>query len=177
MRKVLSDRSDVVLERREMLVRRWLQQQCELRQVNLEAIHLLMVESEAPNDRLRIETFLSCGAEPGVAGKGLVLFKPSADRPLRHFQMCPLADNPLGIGDWVAEVERGNGLKNRLEGIGLALAGFVRESGQAFSTLKYLQYPQAIASLSFPDRIFRLALWATRIFLLRGWCGHDYGNG
>ncbi len=78
--------------------------------------------------------------------------------------MRPLADDSLRICQGMTEIEGGNSVKNRLEGVGFALARFGRESDQAFCALKYLQCTQSIASLSFPDCVLRLALGATRIF-------------
>jgi hypothetical protein len=92
-----------------------------------------------------------------------MLFEPSSDRPLRHLEVCPLAKDSLRICEGVAEIEGGDGL----EGVGLALARFAGEAEQAFCALKYLQRPEPITPFSFPDGVFRLALGAARIFLLR----------
>src|SRR5439155_14363335 len=124
-----------------MSVRRWLQQEREFCQVNLEPVDLLMVKSETADDRVRVEKFLPCGAQPCVGGERLIRFKPSSDRPLGHLKACPLAEDSLRIRQRVAEVERGNSVKNGIEGVGLALARFGGESDQAFSALKYLQRP------------------------------------
>ena len=134
--------------------------------MNLEPVDLLMVQSETADDRVRVEKFLPCGAQPCVGGERLIRLEPSSDRPLRHLKVCPLAEDSLRICQRVAEVERGNSVKNGLEGVGFTLARFGGESDQAFCALKYLQRPQPIASLSFPDCVLRSALRAMRIFLL-----------
>jgi hypothetical protein len=77
-----------------------------------------------------------------------------------------LAEDSLRIGESMAEIEDGNSVKYGLKGVGFALAGFAGESDQAFCALKYLQRAKPIAPFSFPDRVFRLALRALRIFLL-----------
>ena len=128
MREVLPDRGEVVSQRREMLVSRWFEEQGKFCLVDLEAVHLLVEEGEAPDYCVRMEQFPSCGAQPCIAGEGLVLFEPSSDGPLRHLEMSPLAEFSLRICESVAEIEGGNGVKNCLEGVGLALARCAGES-------------------------------------------------
>ncbi len=53
---------EVIFQRREMLVRRWLQEERKFSHVNLKPVDLLMVQSETADDRVRVEELLPCGA-------------------------------------------------------------------------------------------------------------------
>src|ERR1700730_10660994 len=80
----------------------------------------------------------------------------SANRKTWPMSSCSLhptrRDGLLGrVFQWMGDrnfsslavsIEGGNSVKNRLQGVGFALACFARESGQAFCALEYLQRAQ-----------------------------------
>ena len=67
------------------------------------------------------------------------------------------------VGDGIAEIEGGDGIKDELEGIGSILAGFAGEAVQTFRALEELQGSQAISALASSCSRFAAALRTGRI--------------
>ena len=74
--------------------------------VDLVPIHLLMVEIDGADDGLGSKQFLAFRSYPGVRGQWSVGREPRTDRALRDVPVEAPLENPLGVSDGIAEVER-----------------------------------------------------------------------
>jgi hypothetical protein len=77
--------------------------------------------------------------------------------------MISPAEDGSGFGDRVAEIKGGDCVEDEFERIGSVLAGFSRESVEAFGTLVDLQCPQSISPLASLCSRYAMALRAGRI--------------
>ena len=85
------------------------------------------------------------------------------------------AEDTLGVGYGVAEVEGGDGIKNEFQRVGSVSSRAGGEAVLAFGALEKWKRLKAVAALSFPDRVLRLAFWADGV-LLSGFSGGHEGE-
>ena len=97
VRKILTDRFEIVFRGSEMAVARDLEQEFELRLMEPEAVDLLMAHGIAADDRLRIEQSSSRGAQARVRRERFMRANPGSDRSFGNVDVEALADRALRV--------------------------------------------------------------------------------
>src|SRR5579872_6481090 len=109
------------------------EKQCELCLMHLEAVHLLVIERVATDDRFGREELAAVLPKARIRGERPMLGDPRTDRALRNVEVETAANDLLRFGEGVAEIERGDRVEDGLKRIGLVFACCsCREVMQAF---------------------------------------------
>ncbi len=98
--------------------------------------------------------------------------QPGTDCALGNIEVGASAKDALGICHGVAEVEGGNGIEDELEWVCSVSSWAYGEAVLALGALEKWKRLQAVASSSFLDGVFRMALWADGVLLLALGLGH-----
>jgi hypothetical protein len=134
----------------------------------LEAVDLLVMKCIGAYDGIGAKEFSTRTAQACVGGERPGCGEPRAYGALWNVAMETLAKECLRLGERVAEIERGDALKDEFQRIGLVLAWLPGEAVQAFGALEDLQGLQAISSLALSNGARTAAGWAGRVLFCSG---------
>ncbi len=134
-----------------------------------------MFHREAADEGARREESVAGAAEPRIGRERLVGLQPGADGALREVKMGASAQDALGVGYGVAEVEGGDGVEDELEWVGSVSSRAGGEAVLALGALEKGKRLQAVATPAFLYRIVRLAFRADGVFLFGFSGGHKRG--
>ena len=99
--------------------------------------------------------------------------QPGTHCALGNIEVGASAKDALGICHGVAEVEGGDGIKNEFQRVGSVSSRACGEAVLALGALEKWKRLKAVAALSFPDRVVRLAFWADGVLLFGFSGGHE----
>jgi hypothetical protein len=105
VREAVFELGEIRCDRCERSVSGCVKKNLELGPMDLVPIHLLVMEINAADHGLRREQLLALISEPGVDGQGAVFGQPRADCALGNVSVEAYVENPLGVGDRIADVE------------------------------------------------------------------------
>ncbi len=106
VRKILTDRLEIVFRWGEMAVARDLQQKFEFCSMELETVDLLVTQNKTANHCSRIKKSFPFRAQARVGCERFIRAYPGADRPFGNVHVQTLADRALRITERAAEIIR-----------------------------------------------------------------------
>ena len=156
VRKILTDRFEVIFRGSEVAVARDLEQEFELRLMEPETVDLFMAHGIAADDRLRIEQSSSRSAQTRVGGERLMRAYPGPDRSFGDVDVETFTDCALRITEGVPEVVGRDRFEDYSRRIAFIFSCGCGEFVKTVAALEYLKRPEAILSLPFLTLNFEL---------------------
>ncbi len=149
VRKIFTDRFEIIFCGSEMAVACVLEQKFELRSMQLETVHLSVAQKKTANHRVCVKKLPPDGAQASVSRERSIRSYPGPDRTFGNVDMQPLTDRALRIAYGVAKIVGRDRFEDRSGRVRFVSSCGCGEFVETLSALEDLQDSEAVLSPAF----------------------------